>query len=107
MAGYRKEFLDHCLVAIVSELRRVDEMHPDWPDDMGNAAKFVSDKARELLSASAGLCCGNAKDNNRILREAIQTGAMVLRFLLSMDNGLRREMVAVDERDIHEFWESD
>jgi hypothetical protein len=84
MAGYRKQFFDQCLVAIVTELGTVEEQHPNWPDDPVHASTMVAEKAGELLNASLEFSCGSIQDSKRILREATQTGAMALRFLLSM-----------------------
>lgn len=102
MGEYGKQFFDQCLRAIVSELVRAEEKHPDWPDDLAHAAKIVSDQAVGLLSASAKFRNGIERDDKRILEEALQTGAMALRFLLNMDPAPRYEMAAMDGWEAYE-----
>lgn len=102
MGEYRKQFFDQCLRAIVSELVRAEEKHPDWPDDLAHAAKIVSDQAGGLLSVSADVCSGIERDDARILEEALQTGAMALRFLLNMDPAPRYQMAAMDDWETYE-----
>ncbi len=96
MAGYGKRSFDQCLTAIVSELSRAEENYHEWPDDVVEAASIISDKARELLSASIDYRRGFDTDSNRMLTEAVMTGAMALRFLLSMDSRLDYEMGRID-----------
>lgn len=96
MAGYGKRAFDEYIIAIVSELVRIEERYPDWPDDLVSAARIVSGKAGELLSASTDFCRGDEKDRERILKEAIQTGAITLRFLLNADDVPKQEMITAD-----------
>ncbi len=102
MGEYGKQFFDQCLMAIVSELVRAEEKHPDWPDDVADAAKIVSDQAVGLVSASADFRDGTERDDARILEEALQTGAMALRFLLNMHPAPRYEMAAIEEWEMYE-----
>ena len=95
MAEYRKQYFDQCLAAIAGELESLEEEHPDWPDDPVQAAALVAKKAGKLLAASSDLDREDADDRNRILKEAIQTGAMALRFMLTTNHGLRYEMEKV------------
>ena len=97
MAGYRKESFDKCLRAIVSEFGHIEEDCPAWPDNVADAARVISDKASKVLSASAALCPGSYEDKNHVLREALQTGALVLRFLLNIDDGQSYGMATIDE----------
>ena len=85
MAGYGKQTLDSCLVAIVGELERLEEMYPDWPTDPACAATLVSEKAGELLLTSVNRDGENFRHREHILEEAVQTGALALRFLLAMN----------------------
>ena len=95
MAEYGKQFFDQCLAAIAGELESLEEEHPDCSDDPVQAAALVAKKAGKLLAASINLDCENADDRNLILKEAIQTGAMALKFMLTMNSGLRYEMEKV------------
>jgi hypothetical protein len=88
MATYNKRFFEQCLQAIVSELVKVEEEHPDWPDNLIDAAEIVSDKARDF-SAAVRTPLFDEKDKRLISREAAQTGAIVLRFLLGMNDKLQ------------------
>ena len=97
MAGYRKESFDKCLRAIVSEFWHIEEDCPAWPDNVVDAARVISDKASKVLSASATLYHGSYEDKNQMLREALQTGALVLRFLLNVDDRQSYEMATIDE----------
>jgi len=107
MASYRKMFFDKCLVAIVSELEQVERDYPDWPENEVDAAKIISDKAARLLSASNMHRRKEQHDNNRVLNEAIQTGAMVLRFLLGIENRYSYATKAIDEQEVYRYEEYD
>ena len=102
MASYRKTLFDKCLVAIVSELEQVEREYPDWPENEVDAAKIISDKAAKLLSASSTHSWKEQRDNNLVLNEAVQTGAMVLRFLLGIENGHRYATNVSNERE--SYW---
>lgn len=95
--GYRKMTFDKCLVALVSELERVEEKYPDWPENMTDAAKIISKKAGGLLSASTDLSSGNQMNHEHVVGKAIETGAMVLRFLLSMETGFSYAVERIDD----------
>lgn len=60
---------------LIKELRRAEQIHPDWPEDLIHAAAIVSEEAGELVKAA------NQGDKVSMKREAIHTGAMVIRFL--------------------------
>ena len=110
MAGYGKQFFDVCLAAIVGELERLEETHPDWPDDPARAATLVSEKADELLLTSANRDGVNARHREHILEGAVQTGALALRFLLAMNGevelgGESSRPYCDCEREYHEWAE--
>ncbi len=86
MAHYGKHCFDHCLVAVVSELVRNEEIHPDWPDDAACAARIVLKKAQGLVKAAANGSRGSMDDSSEIMEQAVQAGAMALRFLLNIKN---------------------
>jgi len=97
MAGYRKESFDKCLRAIVSEFGHIEEDCSAWPDNVVDAARAISDKASKVVSASATFCHGSCEDRNQMVREALQTGALVLRFLLNVDDRQSYGMATIDE----------
>ena len=85
MTGYKKQFFERCLVAIVGELEHLEETHPDWPDDPARAATLVLEKASELLQTSVNRDGETSRHQEHILEGAVQTGALALRFLLAMN----------------------
>jgi len=95
MAKYGKQFFDRCLIGVVGELESLEEEHPDWPDDLAQAATLVLEKADRLLAASSDPHYNSAESRNQILKEAMQTGAMALRFLLNITDELRYEVEQV------------
>lgn len=65
------------------ELDRAEKKHPSWPDDLIHRAAIVSEEAGELLRASLQ----NNYEGDRLIamrKEAEQTGAMALRFLVKL-----------------------
>ena len=92
MAHYGKQSFDHCLVAVVSELARNEENHPDWPADSACAARIVLKKAQGLVKVAANDSRGSMDDSSEIAEQALQTGAMALRFLLNIKNAGRYEL---------------
>ena len=83
MRRYKREFFDQCLFAIASEFQRVERESPEWPDDMAAGAQIVCDKTERLLSASKNNTAENKNAHRRFFREAVETGAIVLRLLLN------------------------
>ena len=71
------------LVCIWGELNNAKEKHPKWPKDKIHAAAIVGEEADELLRAAIQAVYENAPFYN-MHKEAIQTGAMALRFLLEV-----------------------
>lgn len=75
---------------ILDELDKASEAHPEWQTDPIHAAAVVAEEAGELIQAALDHIyqhC-NHKDGDTISRmkkEAIQTGAMALRFLIHID----------------------
>jgi len=103
MAVYSKMLFDKCLMAIVTELEHIERDYPDWPENEVDAAQIISDKAAKLLSASSARRRKKQRDNNPVLNEAIQTGAMVLRFLLGMDNRNTYAIQVIEDRYYEEY----
>jgi hypothetical protein len=90
-----------CLIAIVKEMQRAEEKHPRWPVDKSvgfdkhidgvlqgeqdyvYGAGIVSEEAGELMKACIQYQY-EGRRYNEIESEAIQTGAMALRFLKNL-----------------------
>lgn len=68
------------LSAIVDELKRAEQKHPDWPTDIIHAAAIVGEESGELTQAA--LQCHYEKGSMANCQvEAIQVAATVIRFL--------------------------
>ena len=79
--------LDHSskvMQAIFSELKRAEELYPGWPDDIIHAAAVVGEEAGELTKACLHFRYQNG-NLEECWKEAVQTAAMAIRFLLNME----------------------
>lgn len=73
---------------IVAEVKRAVEKFPTWPVDPIHAAGVVAEESGELMKSALQMCYEPHKTSLPDLREeAVQTAAMALRFLVSLDNG--------------------
>lgn len=77
------EELEDILVDIIRELGSATHKFPDWPQDPLHAVAVLSEEVGELVQAILQYVYEGATEN--IYAEAIQVGAMVVRFLLNMD----------------------
>jgi hypothetical protein len=71
------------LLDIAAEYERAKKKHPRWPwNDYIHAAAIVAEESGELIRAAIQYNYenGNAVDMEK---EAIQTGAMIVRFLIA------------------------
>lgn len=68
---------------ILQELERAENLWPDWPNDKVHAAAVVAEEAGELVQACLDHHYKKFNYNN-IKTEAIQTGAMAVRFLINL-----------------------
>lgn len=67
---------------IVEELEEATEAWPDWPTDPVHAAAVIAEEAGELVQAALQFCYQEA-DREPMGLEAMQVGAMAIRFLMS------------------------
>lgn len=73
------------LALILEELDCAENAHPKWPDDLVHAAAVVTEEAGELLKEANNVQFGHKGSTmDEVKNEAIQTGAMAIRFLLNM-----------------------
>ncbi len=72
-----------CLINILDELDQAKGKHPKWPKDNIHAAAIVAEESGELIRASLIAQYENGYILN-LETEAIQTGAMALRFLSNL-----------------------
>lgn len=75
---------DKVIDLVFNELRKAQKKHPGWPPDHIHAAAIVGEEAGELLQASIDhVYKGNCL--KRMSKEAAQTAAMALRFLINLE----------------------
>src|SRR3546814_15393267 len=70
------------IIAMVMELNSAKEKHPSWPKDFVHRSAIVSEEAGELVRASLRFAYEKGRYYD-MHKEALQTGAMVLRFLIN------------------------
>ena len=71
------------IIALLEELERAEAKFPWWPTDPIHAAAIVAEEAGELIRAALRETYEGAEDE--MVTEAIQTGAMALRFIINAD----------------------
>lgn len=70
---------------VIKELIKAEDKFPRWPNDALHALGIVNEEHGELCQAVLG-CCGESKYTmEEIEEEAIQTIAMLFRFVTNMD----------------------
>jgi hypothetical protein len=75
---------DDIIKKLLEELDRAEKQHPEWPTDSVHAGAIVAEEAGELTRAT--LIHTYEQDNlYNMLEEAIQTGAMAIRFLKNFE----------------------
>jgi hypothetical protein len=70
------------MICIAMELQNATEKHPNWPTDKIHAAAIVGEESGELLRSAIQFQLENGR-YYEMHEEAIQTGAMAIRFLLN------------------------
>ena len=73
------------LECFVTEMKRAEKKHPGWPTDPIHAAAILQEEAGELAQA-ANQFVYEVEEKSFMKEEAIQVGAMALRFLLNFDH---------------------
>jgi hypothetical protein len=74
--------LDQIFDEIKAEYERAEEKFPIWPDDPIHAAAIVGEESGELLQAALQ-CEYEDGDAESMVKEAIHTAAMAVRFLMN------------------------
>jgi hypothetical protein len=80
--------LNAIINSMVQELNRAEKIHPNYPEDKIHGAAILGEEAGELLQAAIDYEYRNINHVDYIKRmkeEAIQTGAMAIRFLMNLD----------------------
>jgi hypothetical protein len=76
------------ITMIQEELCRAITKHPSWPTDMIHGAAVVCEEAGELIQATYDYEykeADSAQLRQRALEEAVQVGAMAIRFLMNFE----------------------
>jgi len=72
------------LADICAELIAAEKKFPGWPDDVVHAAGIVTEESGELMQAALDYYYGREKSIDKMKKEATQTAAMGLRFLINI-----------------------
>lgn len=79
--------LDRLLDEVTHEIQKATQKFPCWPIDPLHAVGILGEEFGELQKEVLQLCYEPHKSSNAAVRtEAIQTAAMALRFLMSLDS---------------------
>lgn len=81
-----RDALESVVLQITNELQRARRSFPEWPDDPLHAIAIIVEELGELQRAALHRVYEPEKSIPGNLREeALQAGAMCMRFLLNMD----------------------
>jgi hypothetical protein len=73
---------------IFEELKRAEIKHPSWPTDMIHASAVIGEESGELTQACLDYHYKEKEKEiygtSRMQEEAVQVGAMAIRFLLNL-----------------------
>lgn len=87
----REANLAKAIQDVKEELVRAERKHPEWPGDRIHQAAIVGEEAGELLQAALQYQY-EWGEITKVRHEAIQTAAMALRLLVSLDIPEKWEM---------------
>jgi NTP pyrophosphatase (non-canonical NTP hydrolase) len=77
----------NAFAAFLLELDRAEKLHPNWPKDIVHQAAILAEEVGELIRSANRVRWEDA-DPLECQEEAVQVGAMCLRFLRALE--LRR-----------------
>ena len=78
--------VDEAIEMIRAEVSKATRKFPTWPTDIIHAGNVVSEEAGELAKECLQVVYEPHKSStDDVQAEAVQTGAMAVRFLMSMD----------------------
>jgi NTP pyrophosphatase (non-canonical NTP hydrolase) len=87
--------LDEVISLVREELNRAVTKFPTWPDDIIHAGNVVAEESGELAKAILQCVYEPHKSGlGDVQAEAVQTAAMAIRFLMSMD---RYQLITCDQ----------
>jgi hypothetical protein len=76
--------IDEIIGVVLNEVVRAEKLHPYWPQDPIHAAGIVVEEAGELMQACIDNVYKPVDNMDSIKREAVQTAAMGIRFLINI-----------------------
>ena len=78
--------MTHTMLEVLDEVCRATRKFPTWPSDPIHAAAVVTEECGELVKAVTEHTYEPHKSSrDDVRKEALQTAAMAVRFLMSMD----------------------
>lgn len=78
------------LELIINELKRAEELHPWWPEDILHAVAIVNEEAGEVTKAAFDFVYSNGP-LYEVQDELVQTAAMCIRMLLHIGKYYQQE----------------
>ena len=92
---------------IFAELARAEHIHPIWPGqgrrgDHIAAASIVAEEGGEVLKAANNYAMHGRGTIAHLRAEAVQTGAMAIRFLLNLESVERQRINESARQDLQE-----
>jgi hypothetical protein len=86
--------MNNTLLAVLAEVERANTKFPLWPTQALHAVAVLGEEYGELQKAVLQLCYEPEKSSKDAVREeAVQTAAMALRFLYSIDSYVYEQSV--------------
>jgi hypothetical protein len=92
---------------ILAELARAEHLHPVWPGqgrrgDHIAAAAIVAEEGGEVLKAANNYAMHGRGSIGHLRAEAVQTGAMAVRFLLNLESVERQRINESARQELHD-----
>ena len=82
----KEEKIHSAFNMIWDEIESAEKKFPGWPVDIIHAVAILQEECGELVKACLDWHYGRCVDKKEFVKEAVQTGAMVYRFLISLDD---------------------
>ena len=82
---------------IFTELAKAEKKFPGWPDDPVHGAGILVEEAGELMKATLDYYYARHEGIDQMEKEAAQTGAMAIRFLIGISD--REQLKDMEEEE--------
>lgn len=92
---------DQVIEKVFEELRKAEEKFPGWPDDPVHGAAIVAEEAGELQKAALDFYYNRHFSADEMKKEAAQTAAMGIRFLLGLKFCYKERDAQVEHDDVN------